>query len=91
MLSSSRGKGTQLQRFECFRPVSDLPYAIIIPDMVLVVEAPVHWLIVVVVVLVVVGSSSSNSSSSRNINSSSSGSGSSSRSSSSGSSSSTSK
>ena len=26
----------------CFRPVSDLPYAIIIPDMVLVVEAPVH-------------------------------------------------
>ena len=38
----------------CFRPVSDLPYAIIIPDMVLVVEAPVHWLVVVVVAAVVV-------------------------------------
>ena len=38
----------------CFRPVSDLPYAIIIPDMVLVVEAPVHWLVVVVVVAAVV-------------------------------------
>ena len=38
----NREKGTQLKRFECFRPVSDLPYAIIIPDMVLVVEAPMH-------------------------------------------------
>ena len=48
-------KGTQLKRFECFRPVSDLPYAVIIPDMVLVVEAPMHWLVVVVVVVVVAG------------------------------------